>query len=195
MKVGVKTHKIHTINPACQENKQQKTVKEQKAFNHKKSSSYSPSQKNNQTNKQTNQAKNKPWTIKVKRDNLLNLCEKWLKTHKRLKERFLIRQNRTKRAKSLFFKLRTTIQQKTVKPTYLLSVWCHEAGERKKPQKFSHFVLFHLIKKHSFNLLCVLDLFFRTLAVNSVSDFSGWQVQACQCQGSQWHVICMFLTY
>ena len=33
---------------------------------------------------------------------------------------------------SLFFKLRTTIQQKTVKPTYLLSVWCQEAGGRKR---------------------------------------------------------------
>ena len=33
---------------------------------------------------------------------------------------------------SLFFKLRTTIQQKTVKPIYLLSVWCQEAGGRKK---------------------------------------------------------------
>ena len=32
------------------------------------------------------------------------------------------------------------------------------------------FVLFRLIQKHSFNLLCVLDLFFRMLAVNSVSD-------------------------
>ena len=32
----------------------------------------------------------------------------------------------------LFFKLRTTIQQKTVKPTYLLSVRCQEAGGRKR---------------------------------------------------------------
>ena len=32
----------------------------------------------------------------------------------------------------LFFKLRTTIQQKTVKPTYLLSVSCQEAGGRKR---------------------------------------------------------------
>ena len=31
--------------------------------------------------------------------------------------------------------------------------------------------LFHQIKKCPFNLLCVLDLFFRMLAVNSVSDF------------------------
>ena len=53
------------------------------------------------------------------------------KTHKRLKEHFLIRRNRTKRANEviLFFKLRT-IQQKTVKPTCLLSVRCQEAGGR-----------------------------------------------------------------
>ena len=44
---------------------------------------------------------------------------------------------------SLFFKLHTTIQQKTVKPTYLVSVRCQEAGS----------------KKRSFNLLYVLDLF------------------------------------
>ena len=37
--------------------------------------------------------------------------------------------------------------------------------------KCACFVLFHPIKKRSFNLLCVLDLFSRTLAVNSVSDF------------------------
>ena len=56
----------------------------------------------------------------------------------------------------IFFELRT-IQQKTVKPTYLT------LNQR-------------LIKKRSFNLLCVLDLFFRTLAVNSVSDFPySWQ--------------------
>ena len=44
------------------------------------------------------------------------------------------------------------------------------AWKRGFPRKFG-FVLFRLIKKRSFNLLCVLDLFFRTLAVNSVSDF------------------------
>ena len=43
----------------------------------------------------------------------------------------------------IFFKLRT-IQQKTVKPTCLCPL-----GARK---------LFRLIKKRSFNLLCVLDL-------------------------------------
>ena len=45
------------------------------------------------------------------------------------------------------------------------------AWKRGLPRQFARFVLFRLIKKHSFNLLCVLDLFFRTLAVNSVSDF------------------------
>ena len=57
------------------------------------------------------------------------------KTHKRLKERFLIRRNRKKNVQIfeviLFFKLRT-IQQKTVKPTYLLPVRCQEAGGRKR---------------------------------------------------------------
>ena len=46
------------------------------------------------------------------------------KTHKRLKERFLIRWNRTKSAhfeEVIFLKLRTTIQQKTVKPSYMFS--------------------------------------------------------------------------
>ena len=34
----------------------------------------------------------------------------------------------------------------------------------------ARFILFHFIKKRSFNLLCVFGSFFRTLAVNSVSD-------------------------
>ena len=50
------------------------------------------------------------------------------KTHKRLREHFLIRQNRTKHAnfqgKPLFQATYNNIQQKTVKPTYLVSVWC-----------------------------------------------------------------------
>ena len=37
----------------------------------------------------------------------------------------------------LFFKLRTKIQQKTVKPTYLLSVRCQEAGGRKRARELS----------------------------------------------------------
>ena len=58
------------------------------------------------------------------------------KTHQRLKERFLIRRNRTKRANSrgnpLFQATYNTTQQKTVKPTYLSSVCCQEAGGRKR---------------------------------------------------------------
>ena len=55
------------------------------------------------------------------------ILKKRSKAHKRLKERFLIRQNRTKRANfrgSLLFQVRTTTQQKTVKPIYLVSVSC-----------------------------------------------------------------------
>ena len=40
------------------------------------------------------------------------------------------------------------------------------------------FVLFRPIKKRSFNILFVLDLFFRTLAVNSVSDFFSLRTQS-----------------
>ena len=45
------------------------------------------------------------------------------------------------------------------------------AWKRGLPWKFACFVLFRPIKKRSFHLMCVLDLFFRTLAVNSISDF------------------------
>ena len=55
------------------------------------------------------------------------LCESWKET--------LF--NKTKQGKTckffeviVFFNLRTTIQQKTVKPTYLFSVRCQEAGRR-----------------------------------------------------------------
>ena len=41
------------------------------------------------------------------------------------------------------------------------------------PRKFAHLVLFCPIKKRSFILMCVLDFFFRTLAVNSVSAFKN----------------------
>ena len=57
------------------------------------------------------------------------------------------------------------------KLVYLFSVVFYVAWKRGLPRKFARFVLLRLIKKRSFNLLCVLDLFFRTLAVNSVSDF------------------------
>ena len=86
----------------------------------------------------------------------------------------------------IFFELRT-IQQKTVKPTYLSPFGARKLAEGKGHEtehktckkddyieKFARFVLFRPIKKRSFNLLCVLDLFFRTLAVNSVSDFSDF---------------------
>ena len=54
----------------------------------------------------------------------------------------------------LFFELRT-IQQKTAKPTYL----CPLSGRKLAEGKCARFVLFRLIKKRSFNLLFVLDLF------------------------------------
>ena len=71
---------------------------------------------------------------KKKKKNLKQRSEKKKKskTHKRLKERFLIRRNRTKRGifeESLFFNLRTTIQQKTGKPTcvrLMLGSWREE---------------------------------------------------------------------
>ena len=45
------------------------------------------------------------------------------------------------------------------------------AWKRRLPRNCARYVLFHPIKKRSFNLLCVLDLFFTTLAVNSVPEF------------------------
>ena len=39
-----------------------------------------------------------------------------------------------------------------------LFFWLYVAWERGLPRKFARFVLFRLIKKRSFNLLCVLDL-------------------------------------
>ena len=72
----------------------------------------------------------------------------------------------------LFFKLRTKEKQKnkTINSTYLVSVGCGRMTEG-LPRKFARFTLFRSIKKRAFHLLCVLDLFFRTLAVNSVSDY------------------------
>ena len=46
--------------------------------------------------------------------------------------------------------------------------WQKERGTR---LKIARFVLFRPIKERSFDLLCVLELFLRTLTVNSVSDF------------------------
>ena len=109
-----------------------------------------------------------------------NYENKRSKTHKKLKERFLIGRNRTKRANfwgSPLFQV--TYHKKTINSTYLVSVSCSEAGsfchkvswivwfsvfllyvawKRRFPRKFARFVLFRPIKKRSFNLLCVLDL-------------------------------------
>ena len=62
----------------------------------------------------------------------------------------------------IFFELRA-VQQKTVKPTYLCPLDARKLAEGKGHETAS--------SDCSFNLLCVLDLFFRTLAINSVSDF------------------------
>ena len=88
------------------------------------------------------------------------------KTHKRLKEHFFIRWNRTKHANfwcnHLFRATYNTTENSDA--NLFLAVRCQEAGGMKARkrwlrQKFACFVLFHLIKKCSFNLFCVLDLF------------------------------------
>ena len=64
----------------------------------------------------------------------------------------------------LCFKLCTTIQQKTLKSKWHKISWfncfavvlLYRAWKRGLPRKFACFVLFHLIKKHSFNFFCVL---------------------------------------
>ena len=94
------------------------------------------------------------------------------KTQKRLKEHFLIGQNRTKRANfrgSPLFQVTYNIktEKQTINSTYLVSVRCSEAGGRKRsrdwlrglPQNFARFVLLRPVKKHSFNLLSVLGIF------------------------------------
>ena len=59
----------------------------------------------------------------------------------------------------IFFEL-CTIQQKTGKPTYLCPLGARKLAEGKGlHRKFARFVLFRIIKKRSFNLLCVLDLY------------------------------------
>ena len=72
------------------------------------------------------------------------------------------------------------------------------AWKRGFPRKFG-FVLFRLIKKRSFNLLCVLDLFFRTPTVNSVSDFFPhvpvrYCVSLVRPVCTDWHFACSALT-
>ena len=60
---------------------------------------------------------------------------------------------------------------------FFLSVFMlYVAWKRRLPRKFARFLLFRPIKKRSYNLLCVFGSFFRTLAVNSVSDFFASQI-------------------
>ena len=74
-----------------------------------------------------------------------------------------------------------------------MSVRCGRLAEGKGyetrrglPRKFARFVPFRPIKKRSFNLLCVLDLPFRTLAVNSVLDFYvAHKVPVCHWSGKK----------
>ena len=84
--------------------------------------------------------------------------EKRSKTHKRLKERFLIRRSKTKHAnfqgKPLF---QTTYNNTTENSWFDSFLLLYVAWKRGFPQKFARFVLFHLIEKRSFNLLCVFD--------------------------------------
>ena len=78
------------------------------------------------------------------------ILKKRSKTHKRLKERFLIRPNRTKHAR---------------------------------------FVLFCLIKKRSFDLLCVLDLSFPTTNINLDLLIEKWKNIHCW---SKSYKVCKF---
>ena len=75
---------------------------------------------------------------------------------------------------SSFSKLCTTQKETNNQFTYLLPVGCLDASGRKRSQDWCtlvHFVLSHPVKKHSFSSLVCFLSFFRTLAVNSVSDF------------------------
>ena len=122
------------------------------------------------------------------------------KTHKRLKRHFLIGRNRTKRAHFRGCPLSQAIyvQNKNRKTNNQFNLsrvsWMWEAGGRKRardwplincffsvfmlylawkrvlPRKFTPFVLFRPIKKCSFNLLRVLDLFCQYLCnLNTIS--------------------------
>ena len=111
------------------------------------------------------------------------------KTHKRLKEGFLIRRNSTKRANfrvSPLFQATYNIKNRKTnnsshryiqckkqknKPLILSCVSCMREAGRRTALKICTFCP---IKKRSFNLLCVLDLFLRMLAVNSVSDLIAY---------------------
>ena len=116
-------------------------------------------------------------TGKIKQDRKKNLKQSWLpafwkkksKTHKRLKERFLIRRNRTKRAnfqgshlsqatlEQTQDKLNCLLFSVVVVGVLLLFFMLYVDWKRGLPRKFAHFVLFRPIKKRSFNLLCVLN--------------------------------------
>ena len=64
------------------------------------------------------------------------------------------------------------------------------------PWKFAHFVLFHLIKKHSFsfNLLCVLDLFSQRWESTLFQAFSGRFTLFKTDTESEYHQLFKFLT-
>ena len=104
------------------------------------------------------------------------LKKKRSKTHKRLKERFLIDetgQNVHIFEEVLFFKLRTTVQlQKTVKPTYLVSVWCWEAGGRKRglPRKFAK------IKATGCQFRFILSVILKSNVLPVISTYLLWMI-------------------
>ena len=71
---------------------------------------------------------------------------------------------------NLFFKLCTKIQQKTDKPTYLLSIWCQEAGGKKRARD-SPDAFFLLYLAHN---LCTMFLVTSDLAgAKTVSNFKS----------------------
>ena len=99
---------------------------------------------------------------------------------------------------SLFFKLLTTIQQKTVKTTYLVSVWCQEAGRRKrlsgltpgfhmkwywqreeKDMRLPYITIFRLkmlvgIRRLVMNVLPEGNLVFRTTGIDPGAETVNW---------------------
>ena len=101
-----------------------------------------------------------------------SVLKKISKTHKRLKERFLIRQNRTNyfyytHDHALFFFASGSLvpfssrQPLSIKLTPDKCVFCCmvvRSLKKRASSKISRFVLFRLIKKRSFNLLRVLDI-------------------------------------
>ena len=71
----------------------------------------------------------------------------------------------------IFFKLRT-IQQKTVKPTYLCPLGARKLAEGKGHSCSCHSYSAYLSMTYHYRYLVCFGSFFRTLAVNSVSDLS-----------------------